>query len=614
MKKRLFTILIIVLVIQTSFAALPIKGNTINNSPDNFEITKSEVSDEGHIAEYWALLVGVDDLGSVGRTHMNFVNETSKNLCKNGWENDHIKLLTGDISIDDFIQGILWLKDNSKPCDTILIIIATHGGPGGFQLCPDQFEYSNLDIYLDELDYSGMAIIIQACYSGSAIPHLKQDGRVIITACGENEVSYLIDYISIPVGLDGLADNHMIVGDKNWVTSAEELFDFYIEDRFNPNRNYHPRMQDDYEGQLSLSFQNMSEEFIDILPAHPTYSEGTAYFGLGWDLVQSFIPNHENLTKVQLLIENQGQEKHDPITVTIRNSISGDNLTSSTIIPYSLEDMTRDYITFDFPDISVTPGETYYIICSSSIHLDDEDYDGYYCWEYEKFGERFLFITYSKEKIMNFPPNIPKRPAGSVYVEKNTDHNYYVTTNDVDGDNISYMFDWGDGTISGWIEPYESNEIISAAHSWTEEDIYYIKVKAKDENGLESDWSDSLKVSTIPNRPPNTPKRPYRGFLAAGMGLYRFKTTDPDNDVIYYNISWGDGNFSDWIGAYDSNEELVINHSWSKSGFYKIRVKARDKRGSGSDWSKPRRVFVLKYEDEFLTLREILFRKFFDIF
>jgi hypothetical protein len=268
-------------------------------------------------------------------------------------------------------------------------------------------------------------------------------------------------------------------------------------------------------------------------------------------------------------------------------------------------------IDFDFPDINVMPGETYYIVCNTSNYVEENVYHGY---RWMRVDEEFSYITYCKEKIENTPPNMPKRPNGSVYCEKNTDYTYYVTTKDVDDDNISYMFDWGDGSNSGWLGPYESNEIIYATHSWTEENIYYIKVKAKDENDSESDWSDSLKVSTIPNSPPKTPKKPYQGFLAAGLGLYRIKTTDPDNDVMYYNISWSNENYSEWIGPYDSNEELIINHSWDKRGFYKIRVKAMDKRGTESDWSKSRRVFVLKYKDEFLTVKEIIFKMVFEIF
>ncbi|MCD6108537.1 MAG: hypothetical protein J7J89_03585, partial [Thermoplasmata archaeon] len=55
--------------------------------------------------------------------------------------------------------------------------------------------------------------------------------------------------------------------------------------------------------------------------------------------------------------------------------------------------------------------------------------------------------------------------------------------------------DWGDGTNSGWLGPYNSGETVEASHSWSEKGEYSIKVKAKDINGLESEWSDPLVIS-----------------------------------------------------------------------------------------------------------------------
>ena len=60
---------------------------------------------------------------------------------------------------------------------------------------------------------------------------------------------------------------------------------------------------------------------------------------------------------------------------------------------------------------------------------------------------------------------------------------------------MSYWFDWGDGTNSGWVGPYASGATVSATHSWTSQGSYQIKVKAKDTSDTESVWSDPLAVS-----------------------------------------------------------------------------------------------------------------------
>jgi len=48
---------------------------------------------------------------------------------------------------------------------------------------------------------------------------------------------------------------------------------------------------------------------------------------------------------------------------------------------------------------------------------------------------------------------------------------------------------------SGWLGPYASGETAEASHAWTEGANYSIRVKAKDDRDLESDWSDPLPVS-----------------------------------------------------------------------------------------------------------------------
>ncbi|MEM2935133.1 MAG: C13 family peptidase [Candidatus Thermoplasmatota archaeon] len=72
-------------------------------------------------------------------------------------------------------------------------------------------------------------------------------------------------------------------------------------------------------------------------------------------------------------------------------------------------------------------------------------------------------------------------------------------TNDPDGDDIYYLFDWGDGNYSVWLGPYSSGEVCNVSHIWATKGNYSIRVKAKDENGLESEWSDEILIS-IPKK------------------------------------------------------------------------------------------------------------------
>jgi len=95
----------------------------------------------------------------------------------------------------------------------------------------------------------------------------------------------------------------------------------------------------------------------------------------------------------------------------------------------------------------------------------------------------------------NTVPDKPSKPSGTNSGKINTAYTYTSSTNDSDGDQISYWFEWGDGTNSGWVGPYVSGENGSATHKWTTKGSYQIKVKAKDTNGGESPWSDELSIS-----------------------------------------------------------------------------------------------------------------------
>ncbi len=83
------------------------------------------------------------------------------------------------------------------------------------------------------------------------------------------------------------------------------------------------------------------------------------------------------------------------------------------------------------------------------------------------------------------------------------------STTDPNGDQIYYLFDWGDGSNSEWIGPFDSGEQCEASHVWETKGDYEIKVKARDVHGLESEWSDSLPISMPKNKIIN----PFERFL-----------------------------------------------------------------------------------------------------
>ena len=73
---------------------------------------------------------------------------------------------------------------------------------------------------------------------------------------------------------------------------------------------------------------------------------------------------------------------------------------------------------------------------------------------------------------------------------------FSAAADDPDGDKIYYFFDWGDGTDSGWLGPFESGEIAEASHTWNETGEYTVRVKARDIYGAESELTGmEVKIS-----------------------------------------------------------------------------------------------------------------------
>ncbi len=90
----------------------------------------------------------------------------------------------------------------------------------------------------------------------------------------------------------------------------------------------------------------------------------------------------------------------------------------------------------------------------------------------------------------NGPPATPATPDGPDNGATGVEYTFTTSTTDPEGEDVYYKFDWGDGTISGWFGPFASGATGDGSYIWTTAGIFEVRVKAKDVNGGESDWSD----------------------------------------------------------------------------------------------------------------------------
>jgi hypothetical protein len=156
----------------------------------------------------------------------------------------------------------------------------------------------------------------------------------------------------------------------------------------------------------------------------------------------------------------------------------------------------------------------YYIAVDTGYNQWDDGSLGNYWWDY---GEKYLDsgnngITYEKSYLINTndnrdnyplvnpmginsnPPSTPTNIQGPKIGSNKVYYNFSTTTIDPDGDELYYLFDWGDGSNSGWCGPFDSGNIGFANKSWDNIGFYKIRVKSKDVYGFESEWSKSIRI------------------------------------------------------------------------------------------------------------------------
>lgn len=142
----------------------------------------------------------------------------------------------------------------------------------------------------------------------------------------------------------------------------------------------------------------------------------------------------------------------------------------------------KDIITVTINTTTLPYGEH-----SCDIVLDTSDSDG---------------IFKVKVNIVEPPNHPPHQPflngpsAGNHQIEQT----FTARSIDQDNDQLWFLWDWDDGTMSEWIGPADNNTDFTQKHRWSEEGSYQVRVQAKDEHGAISDWSDPLSIEIPKNK------------------------------------------------------------------------------------------------------------------
>jgi outer membrane protein assembly factor BamB len=89
---------------------------------------------------------------------------------------------------------------------------------------------------------------------------------------------------------------------------------------------------------------------------------------------------------------------------------------------------------------------------------------------------------------------------------------------------------------------------------------------------------------------------------------YIFRSTSPVGNDVFYQIDWGDGSITDWLGPYDSGESITMNHSWSDKGTYTIKARAKDIDNLWGPWGELKITMPYSYEPQFPFIQWLLER------
>ena len=434
-----------------------------------------------------------------------FGKEVKKALVNGGWEENHIQLIEQNSS-DALFSALEWLKNNAKEGDTILFYFSGHGYNGGISI-GEKISYALLNEKLNEIPCKGMLIVLDACHSGSSIPFLQKEGRVIITSCHGDETSGYFSEAFIN-GLSIAADCN---GNLDGSVSAEEIFSYIMSDWY--IESYTPQIKDDYDGNLSILSTRWEGRKVDVYQVHAQRTVDN-FGGERW-LCQSFIPFSTPIRGISLKIAKWKNATDAYVEIYDENF----NSVGKAIVPAKKVndiDSISTWVSIGM-NIDVVPGKKYFLVCKSNSTWwwwgSNEwygngkafvSYDKGNSWHTHPKISDFSFIIYGEDDMI--PPEVSLfYPNGGEFLSGTIPISWVAIDNNdnLDG-SITLWYSHDNGKMWHIIaEGIKNNGMYEWSTMQREDGEYLLKITAIDTSGNEGmDISDGFFI--IDNTPPET--------------------------------------------------------------------------------------------------------------
>jgi PKD repeat protein len=139
-------------------------------------------------------------------------------------------------------------------------------------------------------------------------------------------------------------------------------------------------------------------------------------------------------------------------------------------------------------------------------------------------------------------------------------------SNDPDGDDLSYVWDFGDGT--------DLQTGSNVTHAYSKGGVYAVKLITNDDKGTECS-RDMAAINVRINTPPVADAGPnHVCCLDAVSDFDGSGSSDADGDTLSYSWNFGDGN---------TGEGAKVTHVYSKPGTYIVSLTVNDNSGTECD-------------------------------
>lgn len=119
------------------------------------------------------------------------------------------------------------------------------------------------------------------------------------------------------------------------------------------------------------------------------------------------------------------------------------------------------------------------------------------------------------------PPNKPMINCSPCAKENNL-LQFKISSIDPNEDHVYFTINWGDQTGTEWLGPYNSDEIITFNHTWSNHGIYEITVKVKDDSSQAQQKIIIQTNKTIVIFPENVIITPTKGLYISNTKIFDF--------------------------------------------------------------------------------------------